>query len=135
MQMYYDASDGARKFREVTASGLEFWHTFKMAYFLVFRSYADSIFAPLFHHACPAHIFFKHPKRLIQVQEACLRLQLAYWQPDIQKLMEVCMNMKQADTPAKQKIMDAQRQIALNLKDLMEWFLPVVRTLIDNIND
>jgi hypothetical protein len=124
--MFYDESDGARKFREVTASGLEFWHTFKMAYFLVFRSFADSIFAPLFHYTCPAHIFFLHPKRLIQVQEACLRLQLAYWQPDIQKSMGELLNMKDADTPKKQQALVAQRQIALNLKDLMEWFLPVV---------
>jgi hypothetical protein len=125
--MFFDESDGARQFREVTASGLEFWHSFKMAYQMVFRSFADSIFAPLFHSACPADIFFKKPKRLIQMQEACLRLQLAYWRPDIQKQMQELMEMKEADTVEKQKTLDAQRQIALNLKDLMEWFLPVVR--------
>jgi hypothetical protein len=124
--MFYDESDGARKFREVTANGLEFWHSFKMAYNMVHREFADSIFAPLFHSACPANIFFKKTKRLIQTQEACLRLQLAYWKPDIQKLMEELMSMPEPDTEAKKKAFKAQRQIAINFRDLMEWFIPVV---------
>jgi hypothetical protein len=121
-QVFYDSSDGARKFRKQTANCLEFWHTFKMGYHLLYRNFADFVFAPLFHHICPGHTFYKKPSRLIQIQEACLSLQLAYRDPVVRAEMAALL-AKHCDVGS---VAAAQRTVLINLRDLIEYFLPVV---------
>jgi hypothetical protein len=118
LQGLYTLSGKGWPYLQTTAPILGFWHTFKMAHILVHRHNANSFLAPLFHHIVPGHEFFPQPSRLIQIQEVFTNLRLAF-DDDVQKSLRRAMNDDRMSTEFK--------AILQNLKDLIQFFIPVVR--------
>jgi hypothetical protein len=103
--------------RSHVANGLGFWHTFKMAHFLVFRHFSLLFFAPAFHHITPGHQFFVKPSRLIQVQEWFTLFRLSY-DGDVKQLLRAA----KSDV----RMNDFSKAILGEFKDLCRFFIPVV---------
>jgi hypothetical protein len=78
VQMMYDTTGGGKKFRMYNSINLAPWHSFKHTCLELWRTYADSVFAPLWHHLYPGHMFFKKPGSLNSVISHLLYLQLGY---------------------------------------------------------
>lgn len=104
--------------RQTTANVLGFWHTFKMAHYLVFRQFSLLFFGPLFHHIIPGHQFFVKPSRLINIQEWFTLLRLSF-DDEVQLALRTAF----ADV----RMNDYSKSILQSFKDLCNFFIPVVR--------
>jgi hypothetical protein len=103
--------------RERAANVLGFWHTFKMAHYMIFRQFSMLFFAPLFHYIIPGHPFFVHPARLINMQEWFTLLRLSY-----DDEVKVALRTALADD----SLNDYSKGILQAFKDLCNFFIPVV---------
>jgi hypothetical protein len=121
VQMMYTTAD--IKFvvglRERTANALGFWHTFKMAHYIVFRQFSMLFFAPLFHYIIPGHPFFVHPSRLINMQEWFTLLRLSF-DDEVKAAIRTAF--------ADNRINEFSKSILQAFKDLCNFFIPVVCT-------
>jgi hypothetical protein len=106
-----------RQLREHTANALGFWHTFKMAHYLIFRQFALLFFGPLFHHIIPGHQFFHKPSRLINIQEWFTLLRLSF-DDEVQKALRSAI--------ACDNINEYSKSVLQAFKDLCNYFIPVV---------
>ena len=62
IQICYDASDGGKMLRQNASIWLAPWHNYKHAVELVWKQYANMLFAPLFHNLYPQNKFIiKYP--------------------------------------------------------------------------
>ena len=89
-----------------------------MACLLVYRKYADSVFAPLFHAIWPQQKFRKKPKYLsaVIVQLQYLRMSYPQWRGRLKRYIRTSTDMG-----------DPCIGHAENLRQLMEFYIPAVR--------
>lgn len=94
---------------------LGLWHNYKQATLEIYKTYALTFIAPLFHVLFPGTTFYLKPK-LVHAATILtyMRLSYKYWSADLKKLA----NME--DLPP------ASRAHVDNLHILMEFFLPTV---------
>jgi hypothetical protein len=74
----YDASDGGKQLRKYCGVNLAWWHTFKHVSLLLWRKFAATVWAPLFHDLFPGTQFFADNKNLSAVLGLFQCMQLAY---------------------------------------------------------
>ena len=104
--------------RTNVANCLGFWHTFKMAHFLIYRHFSMLFFAPAFHHIVPGHQFFIKPSRLIQVQEWFTLFRLSF-DDEVKTALKNAINDKRMN--------DFSASVLREYKDLCRFYIPVVR--------
>jgi hypothetical protein len=114
--MMYDRSDGCRRFRTFNAARLAWWHTYKHASLKLWDVFACDVFAPLWHHLYPGHIFFRHPGSLPCVHLHMMYLHLAY--PFVKDQLDA-LGLDQTLNPA-------SRIMVQDLQFLLGMAIPVV---------
>ena len=95
---------------------LAWWHNYKHTCFQVYSVFADDIFAPLWHHMYPGHIFYKKPSSFGGVLAQLLCLHQAY--PRVRVLLDAVLAL---DT-----LRDDIATMAKDLKFLLDIAVPVV---------
>ena len=65
--MMYDTTDGGRRLRLYNSLNLAWWHTFKHVSMKIWNVFARDVFAHLWHHLYPGHIFFSKPSSFVCV--------------------------------------------------------------------
>jgi hypothetical protein len=121
----YDGSGAGKELRKVTYNGLAYWHTMKIAFFKIYEMFADEFITASFHHLYPGNIFFAKPSYLSAVMVHLTYIRLAY--PLFKKQLHAAL--------AKDDLNFEQRVRLSNLKDLCEFFIPVVRSISNIAND
>ena len=91
------------------------WHIFKNAAERVFSVFLSPFLAGALHAIAPGNKIFSTP-RLVEILALFLRLCFAY--PAFKSLLNACLESEQVSEDGK--------SFLLNLKDLMEFFVPVV---------
>lgn len=66
-QMMYDKSGGGVKLRTYTSCTLAWWHNFKHGVHRLWKLFANTVFAPLWHHLYPGHAFYIQPSSLSSI--------------------------------------------------------------------
>ena len=113
----YCTDEGGKSFRAGIANVLGGWHSYKMACKLVYRTMANTVFAPLFHNTCPGHTFYPTPKRLIVIQHTFTLVRLAF-DGEVDKALQEARD--------DQKCNDNMRMHLKNLRDLAQFTIPAV---------
>ena len=111
----YDTS-GCGNLRKRCVSLLGLWHSYKQANFLIWRRFASTIMAPLFHNLFPTSQFFIKPTTLTQIVNLLTIIRMAY--PDFREALLAAIDDVNIDRE--------NRVMAVNLRDLCEFFIPVV---------
>jgi hypothetical protein len=65
--MMYDKSNGGAHFRKYCGVSLGWWHTYKHVALKIWTVFADTVWAPLFHHLYPGTTFYPKMKNLTHV--------------------------------------------------------------------
>jgi hypothetical protein len=86
----YNKRGGGDQFRKFNSVNLAWWHTYKHASLLIWRRFAPTIFAPLWHNLYPAGIFPIKPSRLVSITTHLMYMFLAYpmFKPELDALKE-----------------------------------------------
>ena len=111
----YNKRGGGDQFRKFNSVNLAWWHTYKHASLLIWRRFAATIFAPLWHNLYPSAIFPIKPSRLVGVTTHLMYMFLAY--PQFKAELDALENE------------DLQPRLNTFRKDLvflMEFAIPVV---------
>ena len=82
----YDNSDGGLKFRKYCGVSLGWWHTYKHVALTVWKTFAQTIWAPLFHFLYPGETFYPKSKNLTHV--------LALYQCCMGAYRGICKNLR-----------------------------------------
>jgi len=115
LQAVYDTSNGFRHLRPWMCVALGHWHVHKFLCMLIWKTYSRTIFGPFWHELFPDKKFRIKP-RLKTVTTIMGYLRLAY--PRMRnRLHQLCAN---------QSVSEQARKSAASIRDLMEWFMPVV---------
>ena len=112
----YDVSDGGKQLRRYTSANLAWWHTYKHVGFTLWKLFADSIFAKIWHALYPGHTFFVENNNWPSCQAHMLYVHLVY--PSIR------VQLREA---FEQQIDKAHVRVTLeNMLFLCEFAIPVV---------
>ena len=76
--MLYNKRGGGDQLRKFNSINLAWWHTYKHASLLIWRRFASTIFALLWHNLYPAAIFPIKPSRLVSITTHLMYMFLAY---------------------------------------------------------
>jgi hypothetical protein len=95
------------------------WHIYKNAAERVFTVFLSPFLAGALHAIAPGNKIFTSP-RLVEILGLFLRLRFAY--PSFKSLLQTCLESD--------RVSDEGKSVVLNLKDLMEFFIPVVSFVI-----
>ena len=87
--MMYDTTGGGEKFRKCNGVTLAWWHTYKQALYIIWKSFANELFAPMWHYLYPGHAFYAKPSSLVAVISHLLWLNLtrSKYMPRLEKIM------------------------------------------------
>ena len=120
-QLMYFNSEPTKKLRRTVCLGLELWHSYKMASMLIYRKHTLAVFAPLFHHLCPGNTYkYKQAsKSMLKMHYSFTCLRLAF---------DKDMEKKFAAVHANPQVLDHQKDVLRVLRDLIRFYIPVVRT-------
>lgn len=113
----YDLSGGGKDLRKRVFVGLAWWHTMKMAFFAIWRTFADSFIAPSFHMLHPKHQFYRKPSYLSTVIVHCTYIRVAY--KSFQNQLTAALATRDLTT--------RQKNMLRNLQALCEFFIPLVK--------
>ena len=119
--MLYHPSNSGWKVRRHIFVHYAPWHVFKHCVYGVYRAWANSTFAFVFHSLHPDQVFRVHPKYLSQCVTMFQYLLVSYpsWKDVLENAIEECAEYEEFD-----------RQHLKNLQLLMEFFIPAVRLII-----
>jgi hypothetical protein len=122
--MCYDVSDGGKLLRQNATFWLAPWHNYKHAVELVWKQYANFLFAPLFHHLYPHNKFIiKYPSP----QEPTLfMLFVAKAYPLFKPSLLAALTRLKAIKPGSFAI-SVRKAILEDLLTLCEYIIPSVR--------
>jgi hypothetical protein len=114
----YDRSGCGKLYRKYEAVFLGFWHTYKILCQLLFKCFANTFIAPLFHHLYPSTEFFVKPKRLTSIVALMSTIRLSY--PLFKDYLEEVLKDKVG------KLDESSKLLLLNLKAMVVFFIPAV---------
>jgi hypothetical protein len=116
----YDGSGAGKELRKVAYNGLAYWHTMKIAFFKIYELFANEFMTASFHLLYPGNIFFAKPSYLSSVMVHLTYIRLAYpsFRPQLLAALE------------REDLTFEQRVRLGNLKDLCEFFIPVVSFIL-----
>lgn len=112
----YDRSNCGGKLRKYTSVSLAWWHNYKWATKQIFRVFSSDIMAPLFHHL--------FPDRKLHVDELSLPSMVTYF--NYIRLAYPAFMSNLLNAISVQDLTPRQRTILINIRDLCEFFIPVV---------
>ena len=115
--MCYDKTGGGKRFRTYNSVNLAWWHNYKHTVFQLYSVFANDVFAPLWHHLYPGHIFYKKPSSFGCVLTHMLCLHQSY--PRVRVLLDAVIGL---DT-----LHDEVMVMAKDLKFLLDVAIPVVQ--------
>ncbi len=86
----YDVTGGGARLRAYNSCNLAWWHTYKHAALKIWQTFGREIFAPLWHHLYPGHVFYMNPGSLANVLSHLLFLCLSrdQVQADLSKVLQ-----------------------------------------------
>jgi hypothetical protein len=114
-QMYYGLGSVPVGMRTTMPIMLGMWHNFKMAHLLIYRLFASTVFAPLFHHMVGGQAYVR-PKKLSKMQIVFTRLRLAW--PMVKQHFK--------DVKADPRTQLHQADLLQQVQDLCKFFIPAV---------
>jgi hypothetical protein len=112
----YDASGGGQIFRSQVSVHLAWWHSLKHAAHVVWSSFRQDVFGPLFHHLFPGGMFYEKPQSLPMILSHFHWIMMSY--PDIRIALDSVIGMVELKANVKVAAQD--------LKFLCEFAIPVV---------
>jgi hypothetical protein len=114
--MMYDQSDGGLRFRKFCTVSLGWWHTYKHVALKIWDTFAETIWAPLFHFLYPGVKFFRKSKALTHV--------LALYQCCMEGYKDICQPLRElAEDPA---VSTSVKMAIRELLFVFDFALPVV---------
>lgn len=127
--MMYHPENRVPLMKKYMAIGLEMWHSYKMATQMVYEKFALLVFAPLFHHLCPGTEFssVKNKKKMPKVHHIFTCLRKAY-NSDLRSKLNKVLGRRDQRVHMK----DSQGQMLVNIRDLLEFFIPAVSNTKNN---
>jgi hypothetical protein len=115
-QMMYDLSGGGAKFRMYTSVNLAWWHSYKHAVAKIWKAFANTIWAPLWHRLYPGS---KFPAKAQGPQEASMHLlYMSRAYPMFRGALEEALLDPAVKAPGKAMLR--------NIQFLLEYAIPVV---------
>ncbi len=116
LQMMYDMSGGGVKLRTYTSVNLAWWHSYKHAVGCIWKAYANTLWAPLWHRLYPGSVFYPKARGPQDTSMHLVFLAKSYgaWR----KNLDDALQMK--------TINPAGMAMLHNIKFLMEFAIPVV---------
>ena len=114
--MCYDTSGGGEVFRGQVSVHLAWWHSLKHSAYVVWSSFRQDVFGPLFHHLFPGGMFYEKPTSLPMLLSHFQWIMLSY--PAIQAALDSVLGMVELKANIKVAAQD--------LKFLCEFAIPVV---------
>jgi hypothetical protein len=117
VQFIYDRGGVGKAFGGRVHVSLGLWHNYKHANLLIYKFFARSFFAPLFHSIWPGVTFYATGK-LTQISQIFTWLRMSYpsWKDALEEVV------RDRETPRN------SRGHARNIQLLMEFFTPTVCT-------
>ena len=116
----YDTSDRARNLRKYTGVSLAWWHSYKWATAKIMVVFGKDFIGPMFHQLFPTKEYAPTKMKLPAMTTYLSYIRLAY--PNFrQQLLDL---LHRGDLSAR------QQTYLNNLRDLCEYFIPVVTTLL-----
>jgi hypothetical protein len=113
----YDRSGAGTDLRKHIFASFAFWHTMKMGFFAIWRSFANEFLAGLFHQLYPQYIFKKKPTFLTSLVSVLTTVRIAY------RIFGPILKQAMAERDKPRSVKVALR----NLRDLCEFYIPTVR--------
>jgi hypothetical protein len=113
----YNKQGGGKEFAKYNSANLAWWHNYKHASLLIWKRFATTIIAPLWHELYPNSIFPIQPARLTGVTTHLMYLFLAY--PNFKQQLEALDDEDVDLTPRYQAMKE-------DLVFLFEFAIPVV---------
>ena len=112
----YDTSQSGRELSKYCGVSLAWWHSYKWATKKILEIFACDIFGPLFHHLFPIRKFTPGSSSLSSNTMLISLVRLAYpsFKDQLYELID------------KPTLTHTQRILLQNVKDLCEFFIPVV---------
>lgn len=92
LQLMYDQSGGGERLRLFTSNTLAWWHTYKHCIKLVWSKFANTIWAPMWHHLYPNSKFYVDSTSMPSMVMHCMYVLLAW--PDVKPVLQ---QAKQSD--------------------------------------
>ena len=117
-QLCYSEFDGGRRFRRYNSCNLAPWHTYKYACLKIWKFFAPTILAPLWHHLYPAAQFHLKPGSFPSVQHHLLMLHYAW--PTVKETLH--------DARTGQGVGSSMQQLLDDVEFLFECAIPTVTT-------
>jgi len=112
----YEKTNSGANLRKYTFCSLAWWHSYKWATQQVVKVFSSDLLAPWFHHLWPKREFnnskISHPARTTYLSY----IRLAY--PKFRELLKKALD--------KQGLNERQVALLTNLRDMCEFFIPVV---------
>jgi hypothetical protein len=115
-QFMYDPCGIGRQLKQYVYVNLGTWHTYKHASLVVWRRFGEVFLAGLYHHLYP-NSKFKTNERLAAITQVFVYVRMAY--PDFRDQLNAAL--------AKINLSPQSRTCLQNLKDLCEFYIPVVQ--------
>jgi hypothetical protein len=113
----YDRTGAGDDLRKHVFAGFAYWHTMKMGFFAIWRSFAQQFIAGSFHQLYPMFKFKKKPTFLTTVVSHLTTIRVAY------RVFGADLKIALA-----RRELPADIRVSLkNLRDLCEFYIPVVR--------
>ena len=115
-QLCYTQSGGGERFRKFNCCNLAYWHTYKFACNQIWKKFAPTIIAPVWHFLYPGNQFHIKPSSFPSVQYHLMLLHMSY-----PSLKTKVLNLLR-DTPSHAPL----KQVVRDLEFLFEFAIPTV---------
>ena len=115
----YNKRGGGEEFAKFNSVNLAWWHNYKHASLLIWRRFANTIFAPLWHVLYPSSIFPVKPSRLTPVTTVLMYVFYAY--PSFKASLALL---------SKEDLAPRFEALRSDLVFLFEFAIPVVHTFM-----
>jgi hypothetical protein len=112
----YDPTGAGDELRKHVYAGFAYWHTMKMGFFAIWRTFAKQFLAGLFHQLYPKFMFRSKPSYLTSIVSLLTTIRIAYrkFGPHLKLAM------------AQRDLTLSTRNDLQNLHDLCEFYIPTV---------
>ena len=118
--MQYDKSGGGKNFRKYCGISLAWWHSYKWATKYIMKVFSTDFIAPYLHFMFPSRTLNIEAMQHTNHVTYLTYIRLAY--PSFKEELAIAMS--------RPGLTVKQRSMLRNLRDLCEYFIPVVRSVL-----
>lgn len=122
LQLFYDQNDTGKHLRKYTGWSLAWWHNYKWATYRILLVFGPDLIGPLFHRIFPDRSFDARKMSVPSATAVLSYIRLSY--SSVKDDLDAAIKLGNA-------IMPNQMIMLMNLRDLFEYFIPTVGTLVE----